>query len=122
MKSAEHIMIPKQGSTVVVADPDGLALLDSAQITDIELIIEPPGRAARVERLRKLRSAAPFVPFVMHLADGRRLPVANADRMTISPHDGTVCLFGDGADFDIVHADEITDVEPGPGAAPASKS
>ena len=119
VKSADHIMIPKQGSTVVVADPDGLALLDSDQITDIKLIIEPPGRAARVERLRKLKRAEPFVPFVMHLADGRRLPVADADRMMIAPHDGTVCLFGEGADFDILHADEITDVEPGPGALPS---
>jgi hypothetical protein len=93
-------------------------LLNSDQITDIRLIIEPPGRAARVGRLHKLKREEPFVPFVMHLADGRRLPVATADRMMISPHDGTVCLFGEGGEFDIIHADEITDVEPGPGAPP----
>ena len=122
VESADHIMVPRKGSTVVVADPDGLALLDSDQITEIDLIVEPPGREARVERLRKLKRADPFVPFVMHLADGRRLPVAAADRMTISPDDGTVCSLRRGGGFDILQADEITYMEPGPGAAAATRS
>src|SRR4051812_20723707 len=35
VESADHIMIPRKDSTVVVADPDGLALLDSDQVTEI---------------------------------------------------------------------------------------
>jgi hypothetical protein len=33
----------------------------------------------RVERLRDVYNAQPFRPFVMHLADGRPLPVAHRD-------------------------------------------
>lgn len=111
VESADHIMIPGRSSTVIVAGPDGLALLEGDQVTEVELVIEPPGRAARVERLRELRRGEPFVPFVIHLADGRRFSVAAADRIMISTH-RSVVLFGEGEAFHILDVDQITDVEP----------
>jgi hypothetical protein len=122
VESADHIMIPRKGSTVVVADPDGLALLDSDQITEIVLRAAPPGLEGRVERLRKLRRAEPFVPFVLHLADGRRFTVTHAEGLTI-PAAGTIAgFFGDGESYEVLDVDQITDVEPWPGAAPSTRS
>jgi hypothetical protein len=115
VESADHIMIPRSSSTVVVAGPYGLAVLDSDQIREIALRANPSALEGRAGRLRGLMHAEPFVPFVLHLADGRRIPVTRAEGLAISPG-GSIMLFV-GEDPVMLDADRITDVEPGPATA-----
>jgi hypothetical protein len=69
-----------------------------------------------------LERAEPFLPFVLHLADGRRYPVATAECIAISPDGRTVGIFGEGDSFKLLHAGQITDAEPEPAARPATRS
>jgi hypothetical protein len=120
VKSADHLMLPRSSSTVVVAGPDGLALLDSDQIREIILRAAPPSLEGRVGRLRELKLTEPFAPFVLHLADGRLVSVTRPEQMAIHPVGGTVAIFGEGGTFDILDADQITDIEPRSGAPRAT--
>ena len=38
-----------------------------------------------VEKVRDLYNAQPFVPFVLHLADGRAIPVHHREFMLVAP-------------------------------------
>src|SRR5690349_17768949 len=83
---------PPNDEVVAVAGPDGVELLGIASIRGITFVPDPPGLEGRVHRLRRLRLADPFVQFVMHLDDGRRIPVTRAESLAISP-DGSAILF-----------------------------
>lgn len=45
--------------------------------------------------LREMWRAAPFVPFDIHMADGRKFPVPHPDFLLISPRGETVILVDD---------------------------
>lgn len=46
-----------------------------------------------IEQVRKFYEAQPFKPFVMHLADGREIPVHGREFMASSPTGRTVSVF-----------------------------
>jgi hypothetical protein len=45
--------------------------------------------------LREFWRAAPFVPFEIHMADGRKFPVPHPDFLFISPKGDTIVLIDD---------------------------
>ncbi len=55
-----------------------------------------------VEQFRTTMIRRPFIPFVIHLADGDRLPVRHPEHIAMSPGGRTVIVFGEGEDFSIV--------------------
>ena len=54
------------------------------------------------EQFRTAMNRRPFVPFVIHLADGDRLPVRHPENIAMSPGGRTVIVFGEGEAFRIV--------------------
>jgi hypothetical protein len=66
-----------------------------------------------IEQVRRLYEAQPFRPFVMHMADGRNLPVAHREFLAISPSGRTVVIFQPDESFNIVDLLLVTDLELG---------
>ena len=52
--------------------------------------------------IRKLVRAVPFVPFTIHLADGRQVRVPTVDHVAVSPTGGRVIVFADDDTHDIL--------------------
>jgi hypothetical protein len=55
-----------------------------------------------VEQFRTAMTRRPFIPFVIHLADGDRLPVRHPEHIAMSPGGRTVFVFGEGEACSIV--------------------
>ena len=74
-----------------------------------------------VEQFRNAMIHRPFIPFVIHLADGDRLPVRHPENIAMSTGGRTVIVFGEGEAFSIVDLLLVTrlDVEsPLPSTSP----
>lgn len=67
--------------------------------------------AMSIEDIRKLRNAAPFQPFVIHMSDGRTIPVTAKARVGIAPW-GKIGVF-EGSRFHLLPPAEIAEVRPG---------
>lgn len=63
------------------------------------------------DRLKQVHSDRPFLPFIVRLADGRRLPVRHPEMLAMSPTGRTVVLIT--PDDAVHHLDVlmITDLE-----------
>jgi hypothetical protein len=48
-----------------------------------------------IKDLRQLLAARPFVPFVVHTADGRKYRVPTPEHAHVSPRGGRVNIWGD---------------------------
>ncbi len=78
-----------------------------------------------VEQLRTLYNAQPFVPFIVHLADGRQIPVSHREFMAPSPSGRTVIVYQADDSFNIIDLLLFTDIEvprPGNGAGKRRRS
>ena len=64
-----------------------------------------------IDQLRKLYEAQPFHPFMMHLADGRQLPVVHREFLAISPSGRTFIVYQPDESFNIVDLLLVTDLE-----------
>ena len=62
----------------------------------------------RIQELRELRDATPFRSFVMHLADGRAIPVRHRDFLISSPSGRTTIVYQPDDSFDIVDVMLVT--------------
>ncbi len=49
-----------------------------------------------IEQLRNVHQAQPFVPFTIHLGDGRSFLVPHRDSLSHSPSGRTIIVFGEG--------------------------
>ena len=64
-----------------------------------------------IDQLRKLYQAQPFRPFMMHLADGRQLPVVHREFIMVSPSGRTAIVYQPDDSFNIVDLLLVTDLE-----------
>ena len=64
-----------------------------------------------IDQIRRLYEAQPFRPFVLHLADGREIPVAHREFMASAPSGRTVIVFQPDDTFNIVDLLLVTDLE-----------
>ena len=64
-----------------------------------------------IEQLRAAHRAQPFRPFVMHLADGRQIPVKHPDFMMTAPSARAVIVYQADDSFSIVDLPWVTDLE-----------
>ena len=72
-----------------------------------------------IEQIRKLYWAKPFIPFTIHLADGRALAVSHPESMALGPNGRSIAVYqADGA-FHTVIVSLITDVAESPKSARA---
>ena len=56
-------------------------------------------------------NAAPFRPFIMHLADGRRIPVRHREFMATAPSGRTLVVYQPDDSFNIIDLLLVTDLE-----------
>jgi hypothetical protein len=64
-----------------------------------------------IEELRKVFDAQPFRPFIIHLADGRNIPVQHREFLASAPVARTVVVYQPDGSFNIIDVMLVTDVE-----------
>ncbi len=68
-------------------------------------------RSVKIEEIRKAYRAEPFVPFVLHIADGREIPVRERFFMMLPPGTRTITVAVTDDAFDFIDARLVTDLE-----------
>ncbi len=61
-----------------------------------------------IQEVRRLTDAEPFQPFILHLADGRRVSVQRRELLGIAPSGRTLAIFQLDDALDFVTVSEIT--------------
>jgi hypothetical protein len=64
-----------------------------------------------IDQLRGVLDAKPFRPFIIHLADGRTLPVPHRDFISHAPNGRTLVVYNAGDSFSIVDLPLVTELE-----------
>jgi hypothetical protein len=64
-----------------------------------------------IEQLRSAYEAQPFEPFVIHLADGRQLPVKSREFIFTAPNGRTIVVCQPDSTLNIVDLLLVTDLE-----------
>jgi hypothetical protein len=64
-----------------------------------------------IERVKELYDAKPFQPFVIHLADGREIPVHHREFILSAPSDRTIYVTQPDDSFNIIDLLLVTDLE-----------
>jgi hypothetical protein len=64
-----------------------------------------------IEKVRELYDATPFQPFVIHLADGRELPVLHRDFMMAAPSGRAIVVMQPDDSMNIIELPLVTDLE-----------
>ncbi len=64
-----------------------------------------------IEQLRKFRDAQPFRRFIMHLADGRDIPVNHREFIMPSPSGRIVSVYQPDDTLDVIDLLLVTDLE-----------
>lgn len=64
-----------------------------------------------IEKIKELYGAKPFQPFVLHLADGREIPVHHPEFMIVAPSGRTVVVIQPDDRLNIIDLLLVTDVE-----------
>jgi hypothetical protein len=64
-----------------------------------------------IERLSEFVHAQPFKPFMMHLADGRSIPVMHRDLFGSAPSGRTVVVFQPDDSMNVIDLLLVTDLE-----------
>ncbi len=69
-----------------------------------------------VEKMRDFYQAEPFRPFIIHLADGRAIPVVHREFIAAAPSGRTLAIYQPEDTFNLVDLLLVTDVEVKPAA------
>lgn len=67
-----------------------------------------------IDQLRQFYDSQPFQPFVMHLADGREIPVRSREFMASAPSGRTVIVYQPDDSWNVVDLLLVTDLEARP--------
>ena len=74
-----------------------------------------------IEQLKQLYNSTPFKPFIIHLADGRRIPVKHHEFMATSPSGRTIVVYEADDSFNIIDLLLVTSLEVKDGKASKRK-
>ena len=64
-----------------------------------------------IEQVKNLYNAATFKPFVVHMADGRQIPVKHREFMAIAPSGRTIVVYEQDDSFNIIDLLLVTSLE-----------
>jgi len=64
-----------------------------------------------VEQIKAASQAEPFKPFILHLADGREVPVPHREFLYLFPSGRTVLVAQPDESFNIIDSLLVTDME-----------
>jgi hypothetical protein len=67
-----------------------------------------------IEQIRNVYNAQPFQPFIMHLADGRSIPVMHREFIMSAPSGRTMIVYQPDDTFNIIDLLLVTDLEDKP--------
>jgi hypothetical protein len=73
------------------------------------------------EEIRRLLRARPFVPFTVHLPEGRSVHVSHPDFALVSPQGRTMLAYEPDESFNMIDVMLIASIEVGPPPAQASR-
>src|SRR2546423_13286397 len=65
----------------------------------------------KMSGLRKLYGAEPFLPFLIHMANGRKVPVRHREFMALSPSGRTAYVYQMNDDSEVVDVALVTSLE-----------
>jgi len=65
-----------------------------------------------IEQLRRFHQARPFMPFRVHIADGRQLDVRHPEFLAHTPAGRTIMIAADDDSFEVVDLLLVTSLEP----------
>jgi hypothetical protein len=65
----------------------------------------------KISELQKLYDAEPFRPFLIHMADGRKIPVKHREFMALSPSGRTAYVYQLNDDSDVIDVALVTALE-----------
>jgi hypothetical protein len=65
----------------------------------------------KISELQKLYDAEPFRPFLIHMADGRKIPVKHREFMALSPSGRTAYVYQLNDDSDVIDVALVTSLE-----------
>ena len=71
-----------------------------------------------IEQIRQVYNAAPFRPFIVHLADGREIPVKHREFTAISPSGRIIVVYQSDDTSNIIDLLLVTGLEVRDGEAP----
>ena len=63
-----------------------------------------------IEELRALWKASPFMPFDLHLSDGRNVKVPHPDFFSMSPQGGMIVAYDQGGKCHIINTSVLVSV------------
>jgi len=75
-----------------------------------------------VEQMRTALQARPFRPFIIHLADGRQIPVRHNEFAIMSPSGRTIIVYQPDDSSNIIDLLLVTDLELTADTAPQSNN
>jgi hypothetical protein len=64
-----------------------------------------------VEKMRDFYQAEPFRPFIIHLADGRQIPVVHREFIAAAPSGRTLAIYQPDDTFNLIDPLLVTDIE-----------
>ncbi|QDV38094.1 hypothetical protein [Tautonia plasticadhaerens] len=71
----------------------------------------------QIQAIRSMLSRRPFVPFALHLADGRVIPIRHPDMLVISPNGATAETFVNYETREVIPLDRVASLDtPGAGS------
>jgi hypothetical protein len=65
----------------------------------------------QIRELQSVYRAQPFVPFVIHLADGRQVRVEHPELMALSPTGRSAVVYGKDGAFEIIDVMLVTSLQ-----------
>ena len=64
-----------------------------------------------IDQVRTLYDAHPFRPFILHLADGRSIPVHHQEFLATAPSGRTIIVYQPDDSFNVIDLLLVTDLE-----------
>ncbi len=74
-----------------------------------------------IEQMRAMYDAQPFHPFVIHLADGREIPVRHREFVMSAPSGRTIIVYQEDDRFNIIDLLLVTDLEVEPSSTGSNR-
>ena len=74
-----------------------------------------------IEQVRNFYNAQPFQPFVVHLADGREIPVHSREFIMTAPTGRTIAVYQPDETMNVIDLLLVTDLEKKPSGNGARK-
>jgi hypothetical protein len=126
----DSVAVGKRRAFVIGPD-DSCSLIEPEMIVSLDLNGDHPAETNQAtrggtegqggviaEQVRQLYNATPFRPFVIHLEDGRQIPVKHREFMAFSPSGRTIIVYQADDVFNIIDLLLMTDLKVKNGESP----